>query len=78
MADDGNEATAMARSRSSSSSGDEGPPEITLDTLSAETLAALNAHLAVQDAAEVSQYDISSTLERLFAVVWCLLYFDRL
>lgn len=44
----------MARSRSSSSSSsDGGPPEITCDALSADTLAALTAHLAVKDAAEV-------------------------
>ncbi len=42
------------RSRSSSSSSDGGPPEITLDALSADTLAALNAHLAVKEAAEVN------------------------
>ena len=46
--------TNMARSRSSSSSSsDGGSPEITLDALSADTLAALNAHLAVKEAAEV-------------------------
>lgn len=50
-------ATAVgARSRASSSSTDDGPPEITLDALSADTLAALTAHLAVKDAAEVSLY----------------------
>lgn len=43
----------MSRSRSSSSSSDGGPPEITLDALSADTLAALNLHLAGKDAAEV-------------------------
>lgn len=53
MAEDGHRAVAGARSRSSSSSSDEGTPEITLDALSADTLAALNAHLAVKDAAEV-------------------------
>ncbi|CAM9520305.1 unnamed protein product [Hapterophycus canaliculatus] len=47
----------MARSRSSSSSSDGGPPEITLDALSADTLAALNLHLAGRDAAEVEQVD---------------------
>lgn len=41
------------RSRSSSGSSDGGPPEITLDALSADTLAALNAHLAVKDAEQV-------------------------
>eukprot|EP00752_Nemacystus_decipiens_P008336 g7450.t1 len=49
----------MVRSRSSSStSSDGGPPEITLDALSADTLAALNAHLAVKEAAEVEEADV--------------------
>eukprot|EP00904_Undaria_pinnatifida_P000472 jgi/Undpi1/10425/HiC_scaffold_29.g12875.m1 len=47
---------AGARSRSSSSSSsDAGPPEITLDALSEDTLAALKAHLAVKDADEVEE-----------------------
>lgn len=54
MADEHQEEGAGARSRSSSSaSSDGGPPEITLDALSADTLAALKAHLAVKDADEV-------------------------
>lgn len=45
----------MSRSRSSSTSSDGDPPEITLDALSADTLAALNAHLAVKGATEVTR-----------------------
>lgn len=37
----------------SDTSSDEEPPEITVDSLSADTLAALTAHLAVQDADKV-------------------------
>ncbi|CAM9122194.1 unnamed protein product [Pylaiella littoralis] len=52
----------MARSRSSSSSSsDGGTPEITCDALSADTLAALTAHLAVKDAAEVEEADKEGT-----------------
>ncbi|CAM9460634.1 unnamed protein product [Ectocarpus fasciculatus] len=47
----------MSRSRSSSASSDGEPPEITLDALSADTLAALNAHLAVKGAAEGEEAD---------------------
>lgn len=54
MADEHQEESARARLRSSSSASSEGgPPEITLDALSADTLAALKAHLAVKDADEV-------------------------
>ena len=54
MADEHLEEGAGARSRSSSSaSSNGGPPEITLDALSADTLAALKAHLAVKEADEV-------------------------
>ncbi|CAN0474408.1 unnamed protein product, partial [Ascophyllum nodosum] len=46
-----------SRSRSSSCSSDGGPPEITLDDLSADTLAALRAHLAIKDATQVEETD---------------------
>lgn len=42
-----------SRSRSSSCSSDDEQPEITLDDLSADTLAALKAHLAIKDAVQV-------------------------
>lgn len=44
-----------SRSRSSSCSSDDEQPEITLDDLSADTLAALKAHLAIKDAAQVNE-----------------------
>lgn len=37
-------------------SDDDGPPEITLDALSSDTLAALKAHLAVKDATQVRSF----------------------
>lgn len=39
----------------SSSSENDGPPEITMDSLSADTLAALQAHMAVQDVMKASK-----------------------
>lgn len=55
MADEhrGEEGDGARTRSSSSSSSDAGPPEITLDALSEDTLAALKAHLAVKDADEV-------------------------
>lgn len=38
------------------SDDDDGPPEITLDALSSDTLAALKAHLAVRDATQVRSF----------------------